>query len=169
MFRAVYSSCLAMPRPTMRGRRWVPPKPGVMPRPTSGWPNMALSEQMRMSQDMASSQPPPRAKPFTAAMTGRGKLSIIRKMSLPSLPKASPSALVMVDMEPMSAPATKLLSPAPVSTTQRTVFWSMPSKAAFRSASTSGFRALRALGRSMVRTATAPCTSQFTNDISLPP
>ena len=75
-----------------------------------------------MSQLMASSLPPPSAKPLTAAMTGSGKLSIIRKTSLPSLPKASPSALVIVDIEPMSAPATKLLSPAPVRTTQRTVF-----------------------------------------------
>jgi hypothetical protein len=45
------------------GRRWVPPKPGVMPRPTSGWPNLAFSDAMRMSQAMASSQPPPSAKP----------------------------------------------------------------------------------------------------------
>ena len=56
-----------------------------------------------------------------AAMTGMGKLSIIRNTSLPSLPKASPSALVMVLMEPMSAPATKLLSPSPVRTMQRMV------------------------------------------------
>ena len=89
-----------------------------------------------MSQDMASSHPPPRAKPLTAAITGRGKFSIIRKMSLPSLPKASPSALVMVDIEPISAPATKLFSPAPVRTTQRTLFWSTDSNAAFNSDST---------------------------------
>ena len=157
-----------MPRPTRRARRWVPPKPGVMPRPTSGWPKTALSEQMRMSQLMASSLPPPSAKPLTAAMTGMGKLSIIRKMSLPSLPKASPSALVMVLIEPMSAPATKLLSPSPVRTMQRMVFWSTASKAAFRSARTSGFSAFSALGRSMVMISTAPCTSVFTNAIAFP-
>ena len=94
-----------------------------MPRPTSGWPKTALSEQMRISQLMASSLPPPSAKPLTAAMTGMGNCSIIRKMSLPSLPKASPSALVIVLIEPMSAPATKLLSPSPVSTMQRMVSW----------------------------------------------
>ena len=29
-------SMSTMPMPTRRARRWVPPKPGVMPRPTSG-------------------------------------------------------------------------------------------------------------------------------------
>ena len=46
---------------TRRARRCVPPKPGVMPRPVSGWPKTAVSEQMRKSQLIASSQPPPRA------------------------------------------------------------------------------------------------------------
>ena len=118
-----------------------------------------------MSQLIASSLPPPSAKPLTAAMTGMGKLSIIRNTSLPSLPKASPSALVMVLMEPMSAPATKLLSPSPVRTIQRMADWSTASKAAFRSARTSGFRAFSAFGRSMVIISTAPCTSVFTNAI----
>ena len=43
------------------GRDGVPPKPGVMPRPVSGWPKTAVSEQMRKSQLIESSQPPPRA------------------------------------------------------------------------------------------------------------
>ena len=43
--------------------------------------------------------------------------------------------------------------------------WLKASKAAFRSARTSGFRALSALGRSMVTTATAPCSSVVTKDI----
>ena len=42
---------------------------------------------------------------------------------------------------------------------------STASKAAFRSARTSGFRAFSALGRSMVMISTAPCTSVFTNAI----
>ena len=135
-------------------RRWVPPKPGVMPRPVSGWPNTALSEQMRISQLMASSLPPPSAKPFTAAMTGMGRVSILRNTSLPFLPKASPSALVRVLISPMSAPATKLFSPEPVMMRARTSLRSRASMAASSSPSTSLFRAFRALGRSMVRTAT---------------
>ena len=35
---------LARTRPTRRVRRWVPPKPGMTPRPTSGRPNFAFSE-----------------------------------------------------------------------------------------------------------------------------
>ena len=36
----------------------------------------AFSEAMRRWQDMASSQPPPSAKPFTAATTGTGRFSM---------------------------------------------------------------------------------------------
>lgn len=43
---------------------------------------------------MLISQPPPSAKPLTAAITGMGKVSSLRNTSLPFLPKASPSALV---------------------------------------------------------------------------
>ena len=55
---------------TRRGRRWVPPAPGTTPRLISGWPNLAVSAAMMKSHIMASSQPPPRAKPATAAITG---------------------------------------------------------------------------------------------------
>ena len=156
-----------MPGPTRRARRWVPPKPGVMPRPTSGWPKIACSAQIRKSQLIASSQPPPSAKPLTAAMTGSGKVSIMRKMSLPFLPKASPPCASMPDIAAISAPATKDFSPAPVTMTQRTVSVSMPSKVAFKSSSTSAFSAFSAFSRSMVTTATAPLVSYFTYPICL--
>src|SRR5215218_300065 len=54
--------------PTSRGSRWVPPKPGMMPRLISGWPNEAERPAIRTSQPIASSQPPPSAIPFTAAI-----------------------------------------------------------------------------------------------------
>ena len=76
-------SSLALAVPTRRGRRWVPEKPGVMPRPTSGWPNLAFSEARMMSQLMASSQPPPRAKPLTAAMVGISSFSMRRMTAAP--------------------------------------------------------------------------------------
>ncbi|MPM71898.1 hypothetical protein SDC9_118869 [bioreactor metagenome] len=63
-------SSLAFANPTSLARRSVPENPGVMPSPTSGCPNVAFSDAMRISHASASSQPPPRAKPFTAAMTG---------------------------------------------------------------------------------------------------
>ena len=109
-----------MPGLTRRASLCVPPNPGVMPRPTSGCPKTAFSEQIRMSQLMLISHPPPRAKPLTAAITGIGNVSNLRKISFPFLPKASPSAFVNVLISPMSAPATKDFSPAPVKTRQRT-------------------------------------------------
>jgi hypothetical protein len=42
----------------------------MMPSLISGWPNFALSAAMMKSHIMASSQPPPSAKPLTAAITG---------------------------------------------------------------------------------------------------
>ena len=61
---------MALLFPTARMRRCVPPQPGMVPMVTSGCPNTAFSPAMMMSHIMASSQPPPSAKPFTAAMTG---------------------------------------------------------------------------------------------------
>ena len=61
---------IALALPTKRVSRCVPPAPGMMPRLISGWPNFALSAAMMMSHIIASSQPPPRAKPATAAITG---------------------------------------------------------------------------------------------------
>ncbi len=69
-------SRIARPWPTSRGSRWVPPPPGMIPRFVSGWPSFALSPAIRMSQAMASSQPPPRQKPLIIAITGLGKRSI---------------------------------------------------------------------------------------------
>ena len=51
-----------------RGSRWVPPKPGMIPRLISGWPKVADSAAIRKSQAMASSQPPPKAIELTAAI-----------------------------------------------------------------------------------------------------
>ena len=61
---------VAIVLPTARVSRWVPPEPGMMPRLISGWPNFAVSAARIMSHIIASSQPPPSAKPATAAITG---------------------------------------------------------------------------------------------------
>jgi hypothetical protein len=50
--------------------RCVPPAPGITPSLISGCPNFAVSEAMIMSQVIASSHPPPKANPDTAAITG---------------------------------------------------------------------------------------------------
>ena len=58
MRRPVKISSFASAGPMRRGSRWVPPRPGRMPRPTSGKPKSAFSAAMRMSQASATSQPP---------------------------------------------------------------------------------------------------------------
>ena len=118
---------------------------------------------------MASSLPPPRAKPLTAAITGMGRVSILRNTSLPVLPKASPSALVSLLISPMSAPATKLFSPAPVMISARISFKSIASMAASSSLSTVLSRAFSAFGRSMVRRATWPSVSYWIKAMLISP
>ena len=61
---------MALALPMARVSRCEPPMPGRTPRLISGWPNLALSPAMMRSHIMASSQPPPRANPDTAAMVG---------------------------------------------------------------------------------------------------
>ena len=51
---------MASDLPTARVSRCVPPAPGMMPSDVSGWPNRAVSDATIRSQDIASSQPPPR-------------------------------------------------------------------------------------------------------------
>ena len=44
--------------------------PGATPSLISGWPNFAFSDAMMKSAIIASSHPPPSAKPLTAAIHG---------------------------------------------------------------------------------------------------
>ena len=81
----IFRKIETLPIPTSLASLCVPPNPGVIPRPTSGCPNTALSEQIRISQLMEISHPPPRANPLTAAITGIGSVSILRKISFPFL------------------------------------------------------------------------------------
>ena len=70
IMRAVSTISMALAFPTARGRRCVPPAPGMMPSLISGWPNFAVSAAMMKSHIIDSSQPPPSANPATAAITG---------------------------------------------------------------------------------------------------
>ena len=76
-------SSFASGAPTIRGRSCVPPTPGKIPRVTSGSANTALSLATMKSARSASSQPPPNAKPSTAAMTGAGQ----RRMAIAACSK----------------------------------------------------------------------------------
>src|SRR6266545_5021131 len=90
----------------------------MMPRFDSVCPIRAVSFRMRMWHPMAISQPPPRAWPLMAATTGLGKRSMRRTTLLPNRMKDATSGPEKA--LPRSAPAQKILSPAPVMMTERT-------------------------------------------------
>ena len=149
-------SCRARPLPTRRGRRCVPPPPGRRPSFTSGWPNLALSAAIRMVHAIAVSQPPPSAKPLTAAITGLPRFSMRSSTSWPKRLDRSASIAVACASSPMSAPAMNALSPAPVRMTPSTVASSRASsKAVRRSFHVGVFKALRTFGRLTVTYAIA--------------
>jgi len=68
--RPVRHMSIAFALPIARVSRCDPPMPGATPSLISGWPNFAFSLAMMKSAIIASSQPPPRAKPLTAAIHG---------------------------------------------------------------------------------------------------
>ncbi len=96
--------------PTALGRRWVPPKPGMMPSFTSTRPMLVLglSVAMRWVHARASSRPPPRHTPSMAATEGMESLAILWRMSWPRRP-ASKASLGSVTplISSTSAPAMK--------------------------------------------------------------
>ena len=140
-----------------------------MPSPTSGCPNIAFSEQIRISQLIAISHPPPSAKPLTAAITGIGNFSSFRNTSFPFFPKASPSAFVRELISAMSAPATKDFSPAPVRIKARISSRSTASRTSSSSPSTALFKALSAFGREIVIRPICPSASYVTNSMLFSP
>mmetsp|Transcript_7532 Transcript_7532/g.24830 ORF Transcript_7532/g.24830 Transcript_7532/m.24830 type:complete len:202 (+) Transcript_7532:3-608(+) len=157
IWRAVRHISMARLLPTERTRRCVPPAPGMMPRPISGWPNFALGPAMIRSHIIASSQPPPRAKPFTAAMIGF--LIFVRSAQSPSMSWLYVSGKVMSAISLMSAPAAKARSD-PVSTIAPTPgSLSKARNAPFTSAINGDDKAFSAFGRFNVITPTAPRVS----------
>src|SRR3569623_296174 len=111
------------------------------------------------SHASATSQPPPSAKPFTAAIHGL----LLRSIAMPSRPPCSANACACagssVCISEMSAPATNAFSPAPVSATTRTL--SSPSSistAAVSSRITVPDSALSCGSRLMITTASGPST-----------
>src|SRR5215470_42636 len=103
-----------------------------MPRFVSVCPIRAVSFRMRMWQPIAISQPPPSAWPLMAATTGLGNRSIRRTTLLPNRMNDATSGPEKA--LPRSAPAQKILSPAPVMMTERTAgSLSMSDNAAFSS------------------------------------
>ena len=155
--RPVRISSIALALPTARVSRCVPPAPGITPIRISGWPNCASSPAMIMSHAIASSQPPPRANPRTAAISGlRMARSSDHRSNSPPLESDSGVASAI---SLMSAPAANARSPAPVMTMARTASSSSRAcSASISCASRSKLRALSASGRRSVTSAT-PGTS----------
>ena len=83
----------------------MPPIPGRMPSDTSGKPKVAFSAAIRMSQARATSQPPPRAKPLTAAIVGTGLRSSRAIAACPISEKRFASIGSIPLIAVMSAPA----------------------------------------------------------------
>ena len=76
-----------------------------------------------MWQDIASSSPPPKAKPLIAAIVGIAQFSnLSNKRSCPFLDNSSPWDELKSANSYMSAPATKDFVPLPVKRTHLT-FW----------------------------------------------
>src|SRR5215472_13904080 len=146
--------------PAVRGQRWVPPAPGMMPRLISGCPKRAVSPATIRSHISASSQPPPSAYPLTAAI--RGFVNAAMRAQRPVWSRWSCSTGPRSDMSPMSAPAANTRGP-PVRTTARTS-WSASkrSSAALSSSISAGLSAFRTRGRLSVTTPTAPWRSTST-------
>ena len=132
-----------------RGRRYRPPADAIRPRLTSGSPKRDSGTATRRSQARASSQPPARAGPLTAAIQGLVRGAVTKPANPPrSVRSRWPLPL---DTAFRSAPALKASLPTPVRiTTQQSTSASVWVMAASSPAATSPLTALRASGRLMV-------------------
>src|ERR1700730_4010965 len=108
----------------------------MIPSFTSGCASLAVLLAIRIVQESASSQPPPRAKPLIAQIEGFPIVSSRWNTPWPNWEKSFPSTGVRCASSPISAPATKDFSPAPVRISTRTDASSRASTSASRSSST---------------------------------
>ena len=98
----------AVSAPTRRGTSCVPPHAGTIPRKHSGQAKCRTAvEIVRASQWSASSTPPPRQAPLTAATVGYGSARIRPKSSCPARLPSAASSGVAPGNSVMSAPAAK--------------------------------------------------------------
>ena len=79
----------------------------MIPRLISGWPKTADSAAIRMSQAIASSQPPPKASELTAAIVAMPSVPNSRSSAWPSSISSLPPASSIFVNALMSAPAEK--------------------------------------------------------------
>ena len=151
-------SSLARARPTTRGRRCVPPAPGITARRTSGSPSFARADATRRSHASASSSPPPSALPSIAAIVGIGRAASRVDVRSSSSSRSRPPGPRWASNSPTCEPAENARSPAPVTTTARTSPGSAASSCASASFSSSSSSRVTRLsgGLTSVSRATRP-------------
>ena len=110
--RPVRISSRARPMPTTRGRRWVPPSTSGTPQRRSKKPKVEPGVAIRRSHQRASSRPPARHQPSTAAIAGFEGVRRLKPIGPAGSSTSRSSAL-------RSAPAQKASPPAPVRTRTR--------------------------------------------------
>ncbi len=145
----------AFSMPTRRGRRCVPPAPGIRPSLISGRPSRVPAAATRKWQPIVSSSPPPSGVPCTAAIVG------FFTSSSTAITSISDGGCGGLPNSVMSAPATNV-RPAPVRMIASTLassraamtFSRMPLRTPWRSAFTGGL--------SMVMMATLPSRRMLT-------
>src|SRR3990172_606704 len=136
----------------------------MTPRRAGVIPKTAWSEETRMSQAIASSRPPPKAKPFSMAMTCAGNDSTERIMSSKGLLESStcaspdPPAGIAV----MSYPAQNASPPSPRRTTHRVSSPARSPKTFPSSPRMARFSAFFLAGWEMVTVATGPSLTTMT-------
>ena len=139
----------AFSMPTRRGRRCVPPAPGMSPSLISGRPSRVPVWAMRKWQASVISSPPPSVVPNTAATTG------FLIASISAITSERPGDIGGLSNSVMSAPATKV-RPCAVRTIASVLASSRARvKASTRAVRTSRLNALTG-GLSTAMTATAP-------------
>src|SRR5512135_2828603 len=139
----------------------------MTPRRAGVIPKTAWSEAIRMSHATAISSPPPKAKPFSMAITGEGNASTARIMSSNGLLGRSTwaSPLPPAGIWVMSYPAQNASLPSPRRMRQRVFSPERRSSAALNSFRIFRFSAFFFAGLERVTVTTAPSRSTIT----LPP
>src|SRR5271157_100419 len=163
----VSSSSSARARGTRCASSSAPPAPATSDRLTSGTPNRAEAPATTRSHASSSSNPPASAQPSAAPISGlRGGVCVMPHSPRPGNEGDSPFRNALRSIPEENVP------PAPLSTPARSSSSASSSSAASRiPAATAPFRALRASGRLMMMTCTAPRRSTCTSSLiaSVPP
>src|SRR3569623_2923710 len=143
--------------PKRRMRRCVPDQPGTTPRPVSGMPRRVAGSAIRISAHAASSRPPPRAWPPSAAISGTRSSAKREKTRWPTRTQSKPNSCGRRAAQARLSPPVEKALPSPVLTAARAAWLpSISPQASSSESSMSRSSALSFSGRKMVMSATGP-------------